>query len=92
MISAVFCFIYNTMNKQQIKQFNELLTETLPLMLSDETFNFLQSLPEKQRLCFILRYAYDYSGKQIAENLNISVSAVTSNLNEVKKKSDNLTK
>jgi len=68
------------MNKLEIERLNELYTETLPFVLSDETFNFLQSLPQKQRLCFILRNVYDYSYKQIAETMGISIKTVSTNL------------
>jgi len=65
------------MDNLEIQRINELYTETLPFILSDETYSFLQKLPEKQRLCFILRYIYDYSYKQIADTLGTSVSYVS---------------
>jgi len=65
------------MDKLEIQRINELFTDVLPLMLSDETYNFLQSLPEKQRLCFILRHIYDYSYKQIADTMGTTTSYVS---------------
>lgn len=65
------------MNKPTIEAVNKLFTEALPFILSDETYKPLQSLPEKQRLCFILRYIYDYSYTQIAETLGTTVSYVS---------------
>lgn len=80
------------MNKLTIERINEMFTETLPLVLSDETYNFLQSLPTKQRLCFIMRNIYDYSYKQIGETLEISVASVGMNIREANIKSYNLIK
>lgn len=65
------------MNKQEIEKINELFTEVLPFILSDETYSLLQKLPEKQRLCFILRHIYDYSYRQIADTMGTTVSYVS---------------
>lgn len=68
------------MNKQQIKQINDLFTEALPFILDDKQYAFIQSLPQKQRICFIMRNAYGHSYKQIAENLEISVPTAKRNV------------
>lgn len=74
------------MNKLQIDRINELFSETLPLILDDKQYSFIQSLPPKQRLCFLLRNAYSYSYKQIAETLDISISAAKMNVSHVNNK------
>lgn len=68
---------YTTMEKQEIQRINELFTDVLPFVLSDETYTSLLKLPEKQRLCFILRHVYDYSYKEIAHTLGTTVSYVS---------------
>lgn len=65
------------MNKEEIKRITELYNEVLPFVLSDETYSFLQRLPEKQRLCFILRHIYDYSYKQIADTMGTTTGYVS---------------
>lgn len=80
------------MNKLQIDRVNALFTETLPFILDDQQYSFIQSLPPKQRLCFILRHAYSYSYKQIAETLEISVSAAKMNVSRTSGKCNELNK
>lgn len=80
------------MNKLQIDRANALFTESLPFILDDQQYSFIQSLPPKQRLCFILRHAYSYSYKQIAETLDISITSVGYNLSIGNKKTNKLIK
>jgi len=80
------------MNKLQIERANALFTETLPFILDDQQYSFIQSLPPKQKLCFILRHAYSYSYKQIAETLEISVATAKMNVSHASGKCNEFNK
>jgi len=43
------------MTNLTIEKANELFKDVLPFILSDETYNAIQSLPNKQRLCVVAK-------------------------------------
>jgi RNA polymerase sigma-70 factor, ECF subfamily len=51
----------------------------------DKVHNLLKGLDATDRAAIIMRYWYDYSEKEIAESLNLSVSAVKSRMHRARK-------
>lgn len=74
------------MNNLVVDRLNELFNETLPFVLDDQQYSFIKSLPSKQRICFLLRNAYSYSYKQIAETLDISEDTAKRNVSHAQAK------